>query len=493
MGEPKVLNQTDFVYALAFTTTADGVAFTHHVTENMELSFWDLSNPAPMFRFQTTLNHHEYDVEDVIPLPGAPKMAMLVPSRNGRVQLRVVDETEAQAVYIDGRPLLRAAVNPSGSLAAVGTSSGEVILLALPELRFRGTAKLHDGPIQGLAFTSEDQLLSAGEDQELILSRMEVGVPPESRFPAKRLQDGTLVALAHLAGSQAIVTTFRLSQKHSFITNEALRRLGQVVTSTTPRRMLPGRDAVYEMPVFELNDVEFRYTNLGKVEANVCDTCVPPAVEMVLGTDALAGLSPTYDVLREVASFRVLDTSSGAAQIGSTGRMLDAPLVLHVEKKLRLPGHATDISVSSHVQKAVVSYSHAKPQRSPEIYEAEKAGVYPPPSPVSGALVVDLNDFESRKILVGHRGFTVTASISADGQLVATGGWDERVLVFDVASGQILFEDKLGWLVRRVRFSPDGRYLGVAAWTHPDSFRFGGPAPSMLLYPITRTPLASSK
>jgi hypothetical protein len=28
-----------------------------------------------------------------------------------------------------------------------------------------------------------------------------------------------------------------------------------------------------------------------------------------------------------------------------------------------------------------------------------------------------------------------------------------------------VFEDKFGWSVRRVRFSPDARYLAVGSWT----------------------------
>ena len=62
----------------------------------------------------------------------------------------------------------------------------------------------------------------------------------------------------------------------------------------------------------------------------------------------------------------------------------------------------------------------------------------------------------------GHRGVVATAGISPDGASLATGGWDKRVLLHGEG---VPAEEKFGWAVRRVRFSPDGRWLLAAAWT----------------------------
>jgi hypothetical protein len=58
------------------------------------------------------------------------------------------------------------------------------------------------------------------------------------------------------------------------------------------------------------------------------------------------------------------------------------------------------------------------------------------------------------------------------------------VLVFDATTGKAVTERELGWLVRRVRFSPDGHLLGVAAWTPVNVMNEGNSDPALLLYPL---------
>jgi hypothetical protein len=58
------------------------------------------------------------------------------------------------------------------------------------------------------------------------------------------------------------------------------------------------------------------------------------------------------------------------------------------------------------------------------------------------------------------------------------------VLLFDAQSGELVAERKLAWLVRRARFAPDGKTLGVAAWTPVNAFNEGDSDPALLLYPL---------
>ena len=70
-----------------------------------------------------------------------------------------------------------------------------------------------------------------------------------------------------------------------------------------------------------------------------------------------------------------------------------------------------------------------------------------------------------------HRGVVSTASFSADGQSCVTGGWDGRVVLQSLqATSRGLLGWQAGWLIRRVRYSKDGRYVAVAAWAPPKSF-----------------------
>ena len=71
-----------------------------------------------------------------------------------------------------------------------------------------------------------------------------------------------------------------------------------------------------------------------------------------------------------------------------------------------------------------------------------------------------------------------------EGRAVATGGWDKRVIVWDASTGQPVTEREVAWLVRRLRFSPDGRLLAVAAWTPVNALNEGDSEPALLLYPV---------
>jgi hypothetical protein len=42
----------------------------------------------------------------------------------------------------------------------------------------------------------------------------------------------------------------------------------------------------------------------------------------------------------------------------------------------------------------------------------------------------------------------------------------------------------MGWSVRRVRLSPDGQTLGVAAWTPVNPLNEGDSEPALVLYPL---------
>ena len=140
-------------------------------------------------------------------------------------------------------------------------------------------------------------------------------------------------------------------------------------------------------------------------------------------------------------------------------------LTLAPKADFAFEGHVNDVTVDAKGQRLGVAFSEEKAERSRTVYEREKNKVQEPQAPFNAGALVDAASGKVLQKWSIHRGVVSTASISPDGRSLATGGWDKQLLVFtegqDLPQGQREF----GWSVRRVRFSPDGRWVGVAAWT----------------------------
>jgi WD40 repeat protein len=150
------------------------------------------------------------------------------------------------------------------------------------------------------------------------------------------------------------------------------------------------------------------------------------------------------------------------------GTPLGAPvpgLALEPRADFAFEGHVNDVTVDARAQRLGVAFSVEKAERTRTVYEREKKGIVEPQAPFNAGALVEAATGKILQKWALHAGVVSSASISPDGRSLATGGWDKHLYLFTEGQEQPQGDREFGWSVRRVRFSPDGRWVGVAAWT----------------------------
>lgn len=474
LGSPAVVNRRDFIYAVDFGAD-DVVAFVHHVSTNMELTATQIEPVRP--RFQEPVNTSEFDVEDVVVIDHGPaKGVIAVPSRQGIARAFDAATGKMAKELITGVALVRIAASPDGALLAYGGADGRVFLVDAQAFSIRGQGRVHDDEVRGLAFLPDGRLVSTSFDGTLKVSEIGPATDATIHAAASALKTGERVFLAHVDGAKAIAAVRDTRQPACAITTAAAKRLGLApkTDGTVPVMTAAGAS---EASGVLLPRVSVQTLELGAFDAAVCDACVPAGAELVLGATAIARATFTDDIARDEIIVKPVEGEAGA-------RLSSGAVALTERKKIALPGPGTDVDISRSGA-VLVSFSHSRAERSYEINDDERHGIYPPAAPNSGAALVDVDGGTLAKMFVSqHKGYTVTAGISPDGKSIVTGGWDKRVIMWDATTGQPVTEREVAWLVRRLRFSPDGRLLAVAAWTPVNALNEGDSEPALLLYPV---------
>jgi hypothetical protein len=225
--------------------------------------------------------------------------------------------------------------------------------------------------------------------------------------------------------------------------------------------------------------LRFKSLVLRGVDVAVCDTCVPEGLQGVLGTPFSERVEAAFDASTEEA---VLTLKGGVPEDAAQTR----GLVLAARADFPFESHVNDVTVDAKGQRLGVALSAEPAQRTRAVYEREKKGLPAPASPRDAAALVDAASGKVLRQWTRHAGVVATAGISPDGRSLASGGWDKRVYLFTEARPAPVDEREFGWSVRRVRFSPDGRRVGVAAWT-PQLATGGESDPSAALFDVRYT------
>jgi WD40 repeat protein len=505
LGEPIVVNRRDFIYALAFDPSTTQLAFVHHVSTEMELTVTGIAPLSPLF--QEKLNKSEFDNEDVVFMGDR----VVVPSRQG--VLRALNRTNGALIaeVTLGEALLRVAVGKAHVF--VGSADGRVLIFD-HALSFIGEARAHKDEVRGLAVLPDGRVLSAGADGSMKVHTVVAATRPVARMPASPLASGDQVFLTHLDGKHAVATIRDVRQASTVISRSAVKRLSLSPPAEGGELTIITAEGPRSLPAIALGELRLRTLSAGDVVAAVCDDCVPAGAELVLGQDVLGRVTLVEDVAAGEIVARPPDpvassdapvpapapstaettaetttttppttTATPATMAAAPAALVKGAVTLETKREIALPGSANDLNVNNgHV---LVTFSHEKAERSFDVHDRERKGDFPPPSPKSGAAIVDVDAGTFKTQFVNqHLGFAVTGAISADGRTVVTGGWDRRLLVFDAQTGALMTERSFSWVVRRVRCSENGALVGVAAWTPVNALNEGDSEPSMVLYPV---------
>jgi hypothetical protein len=218
--------------------------------------------------------------------------------------------------------------------------------------------------------------------------------------------------------------------------------------------------------------LSFKSLVFDDVDVAVCDACVPPEAQGVLGTKLLDVVDVAFDEVTQ----SVLMTAKAGAPVG-----IAPSRDLVKEREYSFPAAINDLSISAAGDVLGVAFSETKSERTREVYEREKRKEVEPERAWDVGARVEVATGKVLETLRGHRGVVATAGISPDGKTLVTGGWDKTVRVH---LAEPVVVDAFGWAVRRVRFSRDGRWLVVAAWTPLNPLGDHQSDPSAVVYEV---------
>ncbi len=472
LREPLVLNREDYVYDAELSPDGQRLAFSRLGAKSFFLSLFSLG-PPPQRTADVELNGYELDVESVAWAPDGSFVAAV--SRDGA--LRLYDAAGApKAAWLSDEKLVSVAVHPSSGAVAVGSEAGRVTLLSLDAsgLHFLQELPLHADEVRALAFAPDGRLFTGSWDKTVRVLRAAPAEVAVNRAGVRFEHHGgdTLVRAVVQARASAPLALDERVPAALVVRARLAAAAGLDVAGSKDTVTIPTALGQQLARVVHGVSLSFKGLEVGPLDAAVCDACVPPAAEGVLGSGFVAQVSVAFD---EAAHEAQLQLKGGPVAARTLLQLTEA-------SRFEYPGCVNDLSLDRAGDKMALALSETKAQRNYDIYQREKRHQEEPVRPWDVAVTADARTGKVLERHQGHRGVVSTAGISPDGATVASGGWDHRVVLY-LPGGQVdAFE--LGALVRKVRFSADGTKLSVAAWTPQNPLGDHQSKPAALVFPL---------
>ncbi len=457
LEDEAVLDRKDFVWTMGFSPDGRSVAYTHMASKMYELALWRLE-PAPSYMVGNwSLNPVEFDVEA---LAFSPDGASVVTGAwDGTVKLYDAATGALRGTVPTEEPLTAVAFHPEGRYLVVGSARGRLTVLRAKDLGFVFEVRPHTDRVSALAFAPDGTLYSGGWDKRVRVwdTREEPLRQDQARVPFARREGQTLV-LGTV--NDRVPLAFVLDARVPAIALNLLgaEAAGLDIGSLQESVTLPTALGSTLARVARGQSLRFKGVELKGIDLVVCDACVPSGPHGVLG----APFTERFDVAFDELTSEALFTAKAPVPAGAE---VPRGLVLAPRTVFTYEAYVNDVTLDAKGQRLGVAFSEAKAERTRGVYEREKKGVLEPTSQLNAAALVEASTGRVLQTWTLHRGVVSSAAVSPDGRAVASGGWDKQLYLWREGPQEPVATRAFGWSVRRVRFSPEGRRVGVAAWT----------------------------
>ncbi|HYH96297.1 WD40 repeat domain-containing protein, partial [Hyalangium sp.] len=355
-------------------------------------------------------------------------------------------------------PLTAVAFHPGGRYLVAGSARGLLSVFTVPQLSFIYEARAHVALVSGLAFTADGTLYTGSWDKRVRAwdTREEALRPDQARVIFER-RGGFSVVRGGVNGKAQASFAVDTRAPAIILNTETALQAGIDVAFLKDTLTVPTPLGNTVAKLARGQSLRFKSLPVEGVDIAVCDVCVPAGAQGVLGTPFIERFDVSFD---ESTREAILTAKAGSVPGAETQGLSLAP-----KADFAFEAYVNDVTVDAKGQRLGVAFSEEKAERSRRVYERERKKEVEPQAPFNAGALVDAASGRILQKWSVHQGVVSTASISPDGRSLATGGWDKRLLLFTEGQELPQGEREFGWSVRRVRFSPDGRWAAVAAWT----------------------------